>query len=146
MRERLCFAVLVGALLNSASAGAQSRNCPFHEEGVFPWSANMPATMSGDLWAWVYLDLDKGGHPLRCYIGESNISGDQTKSNLCTGLVSGWKATPLMKDGVRVAGTTRRKVVMIGDAHRKMLADARKAWFVQHPDDNPACYTGTANN
>ena len=145
MRKQLSTWALFAAGLISASSQSLAGNCPFHEEGDFPWSANIPATVKGDMWAWVYLELDKNGYAQRCWIGETDISGDETKSNVCRSFVSGWKATPLMKDGMRVAGMTRRKFVIIGDRHQKMLEEARAAWFAQHPDDNPACYPGRAN-
>ena len=146
MRQRLGAFLLCAAVVNGSPGQAESNKCPFHEEGAYPWSATIPHIVDGDMWAWVYLDLDKGGNPLRCYIGETNVSGAETKSDLCRGFVSGWKATPLMKDGVRVAGTTRRQVVMIGKNHKRLFDQARTAWFAQHPDDNPACYAGTAND
>jgi hypothetical protein len=146
MRQRLGAILVFGALFIGSAGQAQSKKCPLHEEGIYPWSANIPTIVNGDLWAWVYLDLDKGGHPLRCYIGETNISGNETKSDLCRGFVSGWQATPLMKDGVRVAGTTRRQVIIIGNHHKQLFDEARKTWFAQHRDDNPDCYDGTANN
>ena len=144
---RQCFSVLafLTVIFGTTASYAQSSPCPFREEGTYPWSANIPRIMSGDLWAWVYLDLDKKGRPLRCYIGQTNISGDETRANLCRSFVSGWKATPLMKDGVPVAGTTRRQVIIIGSRHKKVFDEARAAWFAQHPDENRACYNGTAN-
>ena len=144
MRMRLGVFAVFAALFTASSGRADPGKCPFHEEGDYPWSANIPTIVDGDLWAWIYLDLDKGGYPLRCYIGETNISGNETKSNLCKSFVSGWKATPLMKDGVRVAGTTRRQTVIIGKRHEELFDDAKKSWFAQHPEAKD-CYPGTAN-
>ena len=124
----------------SSSGVAAGGKCPFHEEGAYPWSANIPRTMDGDSWAWVYLDLDKGGYPQRCYIGQSNISGPEARSNICKSFLRGWIATPLMKDGKHVAGTTRRFFVVTGTQHQKLLDEARERWFAEHPDDNPHCY------
>jgi hypothetical protein len=143
MRKSL-IAILVVSLFGW-SAAAASDKCPFHEEGTYPWSATIPKIADGDLWAWVYLDLDKGGRPKRCYIGESNISGSETKSDLCRNFVAGWRATPLTKDGVSVEGTTRRLVVIIGKKHKQLFDDAKARWFAEHPDENPDCYRGTAN-
>jgi hypothetical protein len=146
MHMRLGAFGVFGALFIASAGRAEAEKCPFREGGVYPWSANIPNIVDGDLWAWVYLDLDKGGYPLRCYIGETNISGNETKSNLCRGFVSGWKAMPLTKDGLRVAGTTRRRVVLIGKRHQQLFDEAKKGWFTQHPEANPDCYTGSAND
>ena len=61
-------------------------------------------------------------------------------ANICKSFLRGWIATPLMKDGKRVAGTTRRFFVVTGTQHQKLLDEARERWFAEHPDDNPHCY------
>jgi len=134
------FAAWAALAGNSHGLGAAER-CPFREEGTYPWSSAIPSIVSGDLWAWVYLDLDKRGQPLRCYIGESNLAAPETKSNACRSFVSSWRAIPLMKDGHAVAGTTRRFFIIMGRRHEKLFDEARTRWFAEHPDESAECYS-----
>ena len=126
--------------LIGTSALAAPEQCPFHEEGAYPWSSMVPRVVDGDLWAWVYLDLDKKGSPLRCYLGEGNVTAPETRSNVCRSFVSSWQATPLKQDGRAVAGTTRRFSVIMGRKHEKLFEEARSRWLAQHPDQI-ACYS-----
>jgi hypothetical protein len=128
------------ALLVTSAVRAESKKCPSREQGSYPWLERAPQVIDGDLWAWVYLDLDNHGFVLRCYFGGSNISGPETRSDVCRSFVSGWRATPLMKDGTAVAGTTKRFFILAGKKHRKLYDEARKQWFAEHPEDSPSCY------
>jgi hypothetical protein len=96
--------------------------------------------VEGDLWAWIYLDLDKSGEPIRCYMGENNMPAPETRSKVCRSFVANWKAAPLMKDGKAVAGTTRRYFTIMGRRHGKLFEEARKRWLAAHPTESPACY------
>ena len=130
---------LCSALLASSANGAPDQ-CPFHEQGVYPWASMVPKVVDGDLWAWVYLDLDKAGAPLRCRIGEGNLSAPETRSNVCRNFVGSWQARPLVKDGEPVAGTTRRFFILMGRKHEKLFDQARARWMAAHPELR-ACYS-----
>jgi len=96
--------------------------------------------VEGDLWAWIYLDLDKSGDPIRCYIGENNMPSPETRSKVCRSFVANWKSAPLMKDGKAVAGTTRRHFTIMGRRHEKLFEEARKRWLAAHPTESAECY------
>src|SRR5690348_6683330 len=115
----------LAALAGNGASLAASDKCPFREQGVYPWASMVPKIVDGDLWAWVYLDLDKRGQPLRCYIGENNLPAPETRSNVCRSFVGSWQAAPLVKDGKPVAGTTRRFFILMGRRHEKLFEDAR---------------------
>jgi len=138
MKAFLALLTILPVSVPGASAGTPT--CPFREPGYYPWSTDIPDVVDGDMWAWVYLDLDKTGDPLRCYIGESNMSSPETRSKVCRSFVNNWRAAPLRKDGKAVAGTTRRFFTVMGDRHEKLFNEARKGWFAEHPQDSPACY------
>lgn len=140
MKMLVCSALCATLSLSSAAA-AEKKNCPFHEAGYYPWQAEVPRLVKGDLWAWVYLDIDKRGYPRRCYIGKNNMA-EGTRSNTCRSFVRGWRATPLLKDGVPTAGTIERFFIVMGDKHLKLLEEAKKRWAASHPEDNPDCYHG----
>jgi|SRR4051794_26249064 len=129
------------ALVGNANTLAAEERCPFREQGDYPWSAMVPRVVDGDLWAWVYLDLDKRGQPLRCYIGQTNLSAPETRSNVCRSFVATWQATPLMNDGKAVAGTTRRFFIIMGRRHEKLFDEARTRWFAEHPEESADCYS-----
>jgi hypothetical protein len=112
--------------------------CPPHEPGRYPWTVK--GTMPGDLWAEIYLDLDKAGHPLRCHMGKTNMSAPETRSKACKSFLKSWHAAPLMRDGKPVAGTTTRVFVVLGGRHDKLNEEARKRWFAEHPDQRPECF------
>jgi hypothetical protein len=129
------------ALAGNANVLVRAEPCPFREKGDYPWSSMVPKIVEGDLWAWVYLDLDKHGRPLRCYIGESNLVALETRSNVCRSFVSGWRAAPLMQNGQAVAGTTRRLFIIMGRRHERLFEEARTRWMSEHSKESANCYS-----
>jgi hypothetical protein len=96
--------------------------------------------MPGDLWADVYLVIDKSGYAIRCYIGKSNISGEETRSNVCRNYVSGWRTEPSAGAGPRVT-TIKRFFLWTGYRHLdKQTKQARKRYFDDHPEQRPECW------
>lgn len=96
--------------------------------------------MPGDLWADVYLDIDKSGYAIRCYMGKNNISGEETRSNVCRNYVSGWRTEPPPASNRRVT-TIKRFFLWTGYRHLdKRTKEARKRYFKDHPDQRPECW------
>lgn len=96
--------------------------------------------LPGDFWAWVHLEIDKDGRALGCGIGKTNISSQNTRSNLCRSYVASWKAVPILKDGKPIKTTVRRYTVIMGDKHADAERKARKQFFRDHPNERPECY------
>ena len=65
-------AILLAAALSSASAAfAKDAHCPKWEAGaLYPWQSTQ--VLRDDRFAWVLLDVDRGGYPFRCRIGNNN--------------------------------------------------------------------------
>ena len=136
---------MVAALMAAAASPAHANTlCPPHEVGAYPWAAYGPK--EGDLWVWVDLDLDQGGHPLRCYIGKSNMSGPQTLSDVCSSFLADWRTSPLIHEGSPVAGRTRRLVVMMSRPSQRRFARERERWFADHPEVSRECFPLSRTN
>jgi len=135
---RISRLLLVVGLCASSSAIAAANDCPPHEPGYLPWMSNGIA--KGDLWAWVYLDLDKDARPKRCLMGENNIHDADTRFLACSAMKEGWKpATP--DQGRSVASTMVKRLFIIpGPDRNKAIREAKKSYFAEHPDQRPECY------
>lgn len=139
MRQRLGLCFVLGALLTSTAGQAGTQKCPFEEPGYYPWLADVPRTVDGDEWAWVYLDVDKHGYPESCRIGETNMT-EGSRSNTCRNFVTGWRSAPILKDGSPTAGTVKRFFIIAGSKHRQLFDEAKKRWMAAHPDENADCF------
>ena len=135
---RIAACLLASLLMTASSAVGAQATCTPHEVGRYPWAIN--GLMPGDLWAVVWLDVDKGGHPLRCYIGENNISGSETRSNVCRSFLSGWTAPRGTVPRDKSVNRIRRKFVLVGSRHETLMEQAKKRYFQDHPDVNPRCW------
>jgi hypothetical protein len=130
--------ILVAALTCGGPAVAAASDCPPHEPGYLPWLTNDIA--KGDLWAWVYLELDKDARPKRCLMGENNIHDADTRFLACDAMKESWKAATT-DEGRSVASTTVKRLFVIpGPDRNKAIRDAKKQWFAEHLDQRPECY------
>jgi hypothetical protein len=121
----------------SAAFGA-GNDCPKREAGqAYPWQNLEP--VPGDQEAWVYIDVDKTGRPLRCQMGPNNIPDPETRFRVCQAFTGDWRAPPATATdpGVR---TIKRHFTMIGYNHQMADQKVRKLWFKAHPEERPACY------
>jgi hypothetical protein len=128
--------LLAGLCLGAPAAAAG--DCPPREPGNLPWMGN--GVVKGDLWAWIYLELDKNARPKRCLMGENNIHDADMRFYACRAMTLDWKpASP--DDGRSVASTTiKRFFVIPGPDRDKAIGEAKKSWFAEHPDQRPECY------
>ena len=96
--------------------------------------------MPGDKWAWVYLELDEKARPKRCLMGKNNIHDPDLRFFVCRAAEKDWHpATP--EHAKAVASTTvKRRMIMRGPEHYKLMREARKRFFAEHPDERPECY------
>ena len=127
-------------LLLSALGGAvlASPPCPPREAGAFyPWQTTQ--RMKGDEKAIVYIDVDKTGRPLKCAMGQNDISDPETRFRVCQSFMDDWHASAAAA-GDPAIRTIRRDFTMISNDHQLADQKARKAWFKQHPEARPECY------
>jgi hypothetical protein len=70
-------------------------------------------------------------------MGRNNIDGDN-KFFVCKAFLEQWStAAP---GGDSKATTIERKYIAYGEKHRKAEREARKQFFLQHPEERPECY------
>jgi len=136
---RLAGASAFGVVLAlSSGAGAETTPCPEREAGAaYPWQSL--ELMKGDRYAWVIVDVDRTGRPLRCGVGDNNIPDPDTRFFLCNAYKGDWRAPPAGA-GEPDVRTIRRRTTMVGYEHQMADKKARKLWFRQHPDERPECY------
>jgi hypothetical protein len=112
--------------------------CPTREAGAsYPWQNLTP--MKGDRYAWVIVDVDKTGRPIRCGIGDNNIPDPDARFLLCNAYKGDWRAAPASAGDPDVR-TFKRRTTMIGYEHQMADKKARRLWFKQHPEDRQECY------
>jgi hypothetical protein len=125
-------------LLGSAPAFADKQPCPARELGSYPWGSI--ESMSGDYSAWVYLDVDYKGYPQRCYLGQNNVIGEETRSNICRSFLSSWRAILPENRGLSGVTRIRRYFVLLGKKHQAQLDRAKRQYFHEHRDQRPECF------
>jgi hypothetical protein len=132
------FSLLVLAGLGFGTPAVAADECPPHEPGYLPWMQNGIA--KGDLWAWVYLELDKNSRPKRCLMGDNNIHDPDTRFLACDAMKESWKAATDSEARSVASTTIKRLFVMPGPDRDKEIREAKKSWFTEHPDQRPECY------
>lgn len=139
-RTRLLLAVSAltfTTLANAQLSGVGSEPCPPSSRGPPPWVTN--EIVSGDLYAYVYLDVDKRGRPSGCKIGTTNILGDD-KFWVCQAYMRQWTTRPPANPGLDGRTTTERLFIEYGWKHASADRAARIAYFHAHPYLHPECY------
>ena len=132
-------AIAFSALLFVGSAAlADKAQCPVREVGsAYPWQNLEP--IKGDRYAWIIVDVDKTGRPIRCGVGENNIPDPDMRFLMCNAYKGDWRA-PAASAGDPDVRTIKRRTTMIGYEHQMADKKARKLWFKQHPDERQECY------
>jgi hypothetical protein len=135
---RVFGAVALCAVLVGSAASAEKTPCPMREAGqAYPWQNLAP--VKGDRYAWVVIEVDRTGRPIRCGIGENNIPDPDTRFLLCNAYKGDWRA-PRAETGDPDVRTIKRRTTMIGYEHQIADQKARKAWFRAHPEERSECY------
>ena len=128
----------LGALVTSSAVLAQRPACPQREAGAaYPWQNLEP--MKGDRYAWVIVDVDRTGRPIRCAIGDNNIPDPDMRFLLCNAHKGDWRG-PAATSGDPDVRTLKRRTTMLGYEHQMADKKARRQWFKDHPDERPECY------
>lgn len=137
MRRKGAIALALLPAMSTAMA-AQAAPCPRWEAGTrYPWQSN--TIMRGDQFAWVFLQADRSGNPIRCKIGENNYPDNQGRLYLCKQYHELWRASRATKSEPAIRTFVRFSLIS-GYRHQRADAKARKRWFIEHPDERPKCY------
>ena len=91
--------------------------------------------MSGDRWAWVYIDVDENGRPTQCRMGETNIRESELRFFACKTIKEDWHPVTDLK-----STTVKRLFNIHGPRHKEANRKARKRFFAEHPNERPTCY------
>ena len=136
---RMVLACMLGAaFLAGSAASAEKAPCPVREVGsAYPWQNLKP--MKGDRYAWVIIDVDRGGRPIRCGVGDNNLPDPDMRFFLCNAYKGDWRA-PAASAGDPEVRTIKRLTTMVGYEHQMADKKARRAWFKQHPEERSECY------
>jgi len=136
--------------LAGASPAVAGSPCPPSKfQPPYPWFISEP--MSGDKYADVYLDIDKAGRAINCRLGRSNLYGDEGFF-ICNAFKEQWRTSPRANDRAvgpppanlppnsPIKATVHRQFISYGDKHAKAEREARKKFFLDHPEERPDCY------
>ena len=139
MRSPFSQAILaVTALSIGASAQAQVPACPKWEAGTrYPWQSNQ--IYRGDLYAWIRLDVDRSGFPLRCKVARNNYPDGESRVWLCKQYYERWRGPRATESDPRVR-TLERFSLVPSPKHQELDRKARKAWFRVYPQERAICY------
>ncbi len=129
---------LVAALSIGSAAVAKGSRCRRWEAGArYPWQSN--TILPGDRFAWILLDVDRRGYPVRCQVARNNYPDAESRVWLCKQYYEQWRGPRATASDPKRRALERVSLI---PSHRHALADnkARAAWFKQHPQERPACY------
>ena len=130
-------AFFVAFSIGSAAVAEQAR-CPKWEAGArYPWMSNTP--LRHDRFAWVHLDVDRKGYPIRCRIGHNNLEDAEARVWFCKQYYDRWRGARASASEPAVR-KLKRYALIAGPKHAAADRRARKLWFEQHPEERPKCY------
>src|SRR6266550_1892893 len=124
--------VLVAALSVGSAAFAKEAGCPKWEAGArYPWQSDK--VLRDDRFAWVVLNVDRGGYPITCRIGQNNYADNEACFWLCKQYSDLWRGPPAAASDPNKR-TLDRYSLIAGYEHQKADRNARGIWFAQHPE------------
>ena len=130
--------ILIAAIGGSMAVSAVAAPCPPRAPGqAYPWSSQ--ELRKDDTWGRFRIHLDAKGRPTDCRLLEGNARGD-TRFFMCRALIAQGAFEPQMENGVAVAGSVERTLVLAGRTTRREEARARKEFFKNNPHERPRCY------
>jgi len=132
-------AILAAAALSiSVSAEAGSSACPKWEAGTrYPWQSNQ--IFRGDLYAWVKLDVDRGGYPVRCKVAANNYPDPESRVWLCKQYYDRWRG-PAATTSDPPKRSLERFSLVPSPKHEELDRKARAPWFQARPEERLECY------
>lgn len=110
MRRSVAFLI---ACAIAAPAAAEQK--PFVEPGTqpLPSDPHYPDEMRhGDHWADIQMKVDKKGQPTDCLVTKTDIRDKEKIFWLCHAMLRDWHIQPIVENGVAVAGTVTRHMVL----------------------------------
>lgn len=110
------FEIMLAAALAAAPATPATPETPRPRDpqNYEPWLADQELR-PGDRWYRMVIDIDRHGRATRCRIRASNDRSRDRRFWTCRAFLNGaFETAPIMRDGVAVAGTIERTVVMPG--------------------------------
>ena len=129
---------LAAALSIAATATAQAPQCPKWEAGArYPWQSDK--ILRDDLYAWMILDVDRRGYPVRCGVAKNNYPDPESRVWLCKQYLERWRGPPATAAEPK-RRTLMRFALIPGPKHDLADKRARPIWFRQHPQQRPECY------
>ena len=112
--------------------------CPKWEAGArYPWQSN--EVLRGDKFALVILDVDRGGYPVKCRIGNNNYDENEDRFWLCVQYTRYWRGPPASKADPDTRKLERYSLIP-GYEHAQNDRKARMVWLKEHPGERPDCY------
>jgi hypothetical protein len=134
-----CTAAIALVFLSTAPAAqAAGARCPKWEAGTrYPWQSNQ--VLRDDRFAWVILDVDRGGFLIKCRIGANNYADNEERFWLCKQYTDLWRGPPAAASDPAIRRLERFSLIP-GYRHATADRKARIAWFKEHPAERPACY------
>lgn len=95
--------------------------------------------MRGDRYAWLILDVDRRGHPLKCRVANDNYPDPESRVWLCKQYTEVWRGPRAAASDPAVRRLMRYSLI---PSYEHDMADkkARKLWFKQNPQERPECY------
>ena len=131
-------ALSLATLFAASTASAENARCPKWEPGTrYPWQSN--TILRGDRYAWLILDVDRKGNPIRCRVANDNYPDGEARVWLCKQYLDLWRGPRAAATDPKVRRLMRYSLVPSYEHH---MADqkARRAWFQQNPGERPQCY------
>ena len=96
--------------------------------------------MPGDRYAWLALDVDRKGYPIRCRVlTDNNYPDAESRVWLCKSYYDLWRGPPAAASDPNVR-TLKRFSLIPAPKHQEADRVARKAWFAERPRERPECY------
>ena len=129
--------LLAAVSLGSAAFG-QTERCPNWEAGTrYPWQSNV--IMRGDRFAWVLLQVDRAGYPIRCRVASNNYPDAESRVWLCKQYYEQWRGPRAEPSDPKIRTLARFSLVP-SPRHAWEDQKARAPWFRERPDERPECY------
>lgn len=129
---------LLVALIIGSPAFAQRESCPKWEAGTrYPWQSN--DIMRHDRFAWIILEADRGGYPVRCTVASNNYPDNEARLFLCKQYYEGWRGPRGTASDPKIRTFTRFSLVP-GPKHQLVDRKARTQWFKTRPNERSRCY------
>src|SRR5204863_301800 len=98
-----------------SAAFAAVPGCPKWEAGArYPWQSD--TALRDDRFAWIALDVDRGGYPVRCRVEKNNYPDPESRVWLCKQYYDRWRG-PVAAPSDPGTRTLERYSLIPGPSH-----------------------------